>query len=124
MKHFLLILAIGFVVQSTYAQCTYVDESDAPKELALRRLKDHLAGFRYGHPYTMFNRHEHSTWTLDGALTPIKNNIYAGTPITGQTFRNDYAKLYADLWRCLSAPQRYILKAIYNFVYQNTQSKF
>ena len=49
------ILIITLALQS-FAQCRYSDFSESPKELLRKRVKDNELGFRYGNPYTMFNR--------------------------------------------------------------------
>ena len=97
MKKLLLIIAILLCAQQNFAQCDYADYSDAPDEHYLQRLKDGESGFRYGNPYTMFNRRDYPNWTLSGALQQIRKNIMAGTPIEKSSLP-DYAKLYKGIW--------------------------
>ncbi|NDC30560.1 MAG: hypothetical protein EBZ58_06410, partial [Bacteroidetes bacterium] len=73
------------------AQCDFADDSDAPKELFRKRLKDKEVGFRYGNPYTMFNRQNYENWDLETTLNKVKNNIISD-------INGGYANLYKDIW--------------------------
>jgi len=88
-------VVILIVTNYVNAQCDYADDSDAPKELFRKRLKDKESGFRYGNPYTMFARKE--GFDLPIALNQIRENIVKITPIL-KTNLYDYSRLYKDIW--------------------------
>ena len=96
-KNLFILITILFFTNYTNAQCDYADDSDVPKELFRKRLKDKEAGFRYGNPYTMF---VHTVdFNLATTLNKIRNNIIKGQPFADlNNVQNDYAKLYKDLW--------------------------
>ena len=76
----ILILILLFLCYRGSAQCDYADDSNAPKELLRKRLKDKESGFRYGNPYTMFTRSD--GFDLAVTLNQIRNNIKDGSPRT------------------------------------------
>jgi len=83
---------------NTQSQCTYENFSNAPKELLRKRVKDNEPGFRYGNPYTMFNRSHYPNWSLNEELNRIRQYIFNGTPLIGEVFRNESAKLYSKIF--------------------------
>ena len=79
----LLLLCNVFVIN---AQCSYAEYSNTPKELLRKRVKDNEPGFRYGNPYTMFNRSNYPNWSLNEELNRIRQYIFNGTPDTIELF--------------------------------------
>ena len=77
MKQLLLIAAIVFFACKCYAQCAYpaIDAADID-ELTRKRLSNTEVGFRYGNPYTMFNRHNYETWSLSKISTLVNKLNY------------------------------------------------
>jgi hypothetical protein len=95
----ILLLILGYKVN---AQCDYADDSDAPKELFRKRLKDKEAGFRYGNPYTMFTREE--GFNLSITLNQIRDNIFNGKPDTLKLFKIDTCGLTVQWQPLLRVP--------------------
>ncbi len=97
-KYLLFIATILLFSNHVFSQCEYGSDSDAPEELNRKRLKDKEEGFLYGNPYTMFNRHYHNNWTLQGAINQIRYNILAN-------LNGDYAYLYDKILQTAKNPE-------------------
>ena len=108
MKILLLVLLILTLSIRINAQCEYVNYSDSPEELFRKRVKE--SGMRYGNPYTMFVKGDH--FNLDSTLSQIRKNISAGITNTRDSFSNEYARLYYQIWGNASNPEP--LKCAYN----------
>jgi len=80
MKKILLIIVLGMYISPCFAQsCTDVKES--------LRKRHTISGMTYGHPYTMFDRH--NGFSLEVIISNIRQNFINDTMV-----RDAYKKIY------------------------------
>ena len=99
MKTLLYLFVFCITILHVSAQCSYIEYSNTPKELLRKRVKDNEPGFRYGNPYTMFNRQNYESWNLNNDLEKIRSRIILGsTSINSDTiYRYFYSPVPAHL---------------------------
>ncbi len=80
MRFILTLLLIGLLIEArSQTPCTF-GQGTVPDELFRKRLKDTEAGFKYGGPYTMFNRSK-DDWSFDYIRGEVIKRITAGLPV-------------------------------------------
>jgi hypothetical protein len=94
-KVFKAIIVTLAIIQRVYAQTDYNcanNDCDPTIELTRNRLKDHEPGFRYGGPYTMFNRTTPG-WSFDAIRLKIMDRIKLRTAVR-DSFLSPITKMY------------------------------
>jgi len=92
MKYLTLLVLI--ISNAAYTQCDYRKYSNSPMELNRKHLQEN--GMRNGNPYTMFVKDDN--FNIGNVLFDVRKNIKAGEPTHLEEFKNDYAKLYKEIW--------------------------